>query len=293
MAVRHCSSLEPTQFSGRLLLSRPPLPASCCTIFRRTDVYHAETSRSCYHQTRPQELTVGCFVRVPYSKSLVLRHSVVTADTLQMESPEASNDGLSNSDSTPQSSLQELSYHSTPVPMQATISSMPAQSGLLGLNCHFAEDGLPAEDEHVARRAKMAMKRSHPSRLLRHKRSRPSEQTSRVFACDYCDMKFDRKSNLKDHKRTHGEGKRPVTCKVKGCNKSYGRQADVNRHVRSVSSSTPNTSLSAIDLHVLTGVCTVSSKDQRPLPVLPQDFSAVRLAHKVPMILPCVLCNQY
>ena len=55
------------------------------------------------------------------------------------------------------------------------------------------------------------------------------------FRCEYCDFAFDRKCNLTCHLKTHGVGTKVVECPQAGCGKRYGRQADANRHIRTVS----------------------------------------------------------
>ena len=57
----------------------------------------------------------------------------------------------------------------------------------------------------------------------------------RTFRCEYCDFAFDRKCNLTCHLKTHGVGREDVECPQPGCGKKYGRQADANRHIRTVS----------------------------------------------------------
>ncbi|RMZ76905.1 hypothetical protein DV738_g4701, partial [Chaetothyriales sp. CBS 135597] len=141
-----------------------------------------------------------------------------------------------NSSVTSPSSMQDTSLHSTPVSVSTSLHSLPAQPGLLGLNCQFAEPaGLPVVPwGGAAARPNLGLCQPQPGSQLREKKRRSSaQQPKRSFACDFCDMKFDRKSNLKDHNRTHGVGKRCVPCHFPGCKKFYGRKADVNRHVRS------------------------------------------------------------
>ena len=53
--------------------------------------------------------------------------------------------------------------------------------------------------------------------------------------CEFCGRGFDRKSNLTTHLKVHDVGRRIVPCDIPGCDKFYGRRADVNRHKRTVS----------------------------------------------------------
>ena len=68
----------------------------------------------------------------------------------------------------------------------------------------------------------------------RRKESTSSFRRHRPFHCPYCTFSFDRKCNLTCHLKTHGVGRGRVTCPEEGCDKEYGRQADVNRHIRTV-----------------------------------------------------------
>ncbi|CAL8141539.1 unnamed protein product [Orchesella dallaii] len=51
------------------------------------------------------------------------------------------------------------------------------------------------------------------------------------FMCEHCDKLYKTKELLKRHKVVHS-GKRPYNCKI--CNKSFMRQDDVQRHVKTV-----------------------------------------------------------
>ena len=66
----------------------------------------------------------------------------------------------------------------------------------------------------------------------KRKESSSSFRRYRPFHCPYCTFSFDRKCNLACHLKTHGVGRGRVTCPEEGCGKEYGRQADVNRHIR-------------------------------------------------------------
>ena len=61
---------------------------------------------------------------------------------------------------------------------------------------------------------------------------KPDQQT--IFTCATCHHRFQRKGNLKDHMKTHRNLRAVVQCQEKGCDKAYGRQADLTRHVRTV-----------------------------------------------------------
>ncbi|RMD41349.1 hypothetical protein DV735_g3781, partial [Chaetothyriales sp. CBS 134920] len=136
-----------------------------------------------------------------------------------------------NSSVTSPSSMQDTSLHSTPVSVSTTLHSLPAQTGLLGLNCQFGDaGGLPVIPWAEPARPGLGLCQPHLGGELKERKRRSPAQPKRSFACDFCDMKFDRKSNLKDHNRTHGVGKRCVPCHFPGCKKFYGRKADVNRH---------------------------------------------------------------
>ncbi|RMZ89685.1 hypothetical protein DV736_g3080, partial [Chaetothyriales sp. CBS 134916] len=157
-----------------------------------------------------------------------------------VQSPDTLPSETRNSSITSPSPMQEMSLDSTPLSVPMTLHSLPAQSGLLGLNCQFSESGLPSvpwllriDHESEPARPNLVLGQPHPELEVKAKKRRQPTQPSRTFSCDFCDMKFDRKSNLKDHNRTHGVGKRCVPCHFPGCKKFYGRKADVNRHVRS------------------------------------------------------------
>ncbi|RMZ76741.1 hypothetical protein DV737_g4706, partial [Chaetothyriales sp. CBS 132003] len=186
----------------------------------------------------------------PAESALLVTHTadlIALVQTLsaKVQSPGTSPSDTKNSSVTSPSSMQEMSLHSTPLSIPMTLHSLPAQSGLLGLNCQLSEGRLPAvpwplptDDESEAARPDLVLGQPHPVPEVKERKRRQFTQPSRIFACDFCDMKFDRKSNLKDHNRTHGVNKRCVPCHFPGCKKFYGRKADVNRHVRSVSIST-------------------------------------------------------
>ena len=72
---------------------------------------------------------------------------------------------------------------------------------------------------------RLTSRRKRKGQLSSTKRNRP-------FRCPYCSFSFDRKCNLTCHLKTHGVGRGKVTCPEPGCGKEYGRQADVNRHIR-------------------------------------------------------------
>ena len=76
------------------------------------------------------------------------------------------------------------------------------------------------------------------ARRLTKRRKRKESSSSfrryRPFHCTFCTFSFDRKCNLACHLKTHGVGRGRVTCPEEGCGKEYGRQADVNRHIRTV-----------------------------------------------------------
>ena len=70
--------------------------------------------------------------------------------------------------------------------------------------------------------------RSNGNRINRTVADRPHR-------CSTCGKYFARRHTLKEHMKTH-EGRGPLLkCKERGCDKEYGREADLNRHVRSVS----------------------------------------------------------
>jgi len=58
------------------------------------------------------------------------------------------------------------------------------------------------------------------------------------FQCRVCRERFSKKSNRTEHERTHDNDKPRVPCTEHGCNKDFGRPADLARHRRSVGTTT-------------------------------------------------------
>ena len=58
------------------------------------------------------------------------------------------------------------------------------------------------------------------------------------FQCRVCREKFSKKSNRNEHERVHDSDKPRVACTEHGCNKDFGRPADLARHRRSVGTTT-------------------------------------------------------
>lgn len=77
-----------------------------------------------------------------------------------------------------------------------------------------------------------------PVRRQKRKRSEsePEQFVHKRFRCEFCGFAFDRKCNLTCHLKVHDVGRKEVHCPRPGCDKKYGRRADANRHVRTVSS---------------------------------------------------------
>ncbi len=93
------------------------------------------------------------------------------------------------------------------------------------------------DDQHESRSPPTTPIDTASAKRLTKRRKRKESPSSfrryRPFHCPFCTFSFDRKCNLTCHLKTHGVGRGRVTCPEEGCGKQYGRQADVNRHMKS------------------------------------------------------------
>lgn len=130
--------------------------------------------------------------------------------------------------------------HSTPLSIQEEEESQ-SNSNLAGLGLGPVQDLsylVGATQDGTSESGRLQIKLSNSSRLLKRrkrKESRASDRGDKPFRCPHCSYSFDRKCNLTCHLKVHGVGRGRVTCPEPGCGKEYGRRADVNRHIRTVS----------------------------------------------------------
>ena len=74
------------------------------------------------------------------------------------------------------------------------------------------------------------------SRQVRKRRAISADMSTKDFQCLTCGNHFERSYNLQNHMRVHEAAWKRVeiACEWKDCQKKYGRQADLTRHIRSV-----------------------------------------------------------
>ena len=63
------------------------------------------------------------------------------------------------------------------------------------------------------------------------------------YACKYCDKKFNRNSNIKEHERTH-TGEKPYACRY--CDKMFNRSGSVKKHERTHRGEKPSEKLFSV-----------------------------------------------
>lgn len=68
---------------------------------------------------------------------------------------------------------------------------------------------------------------------IRPQRRSKATVSDQDLQCKQCPKKFDDRSQFVQHGKAHKNGK--IQCRRKGCEKTFNRRADLNRHERSVS----------------------------------------------------------
>lgn len=132
------------------------------------------------------------------------------------------------------SSYSDSSYVNSPVSAQN-----PFHTGQVGLSVAWPAQMSPyrytTTSTSSSSSSHCSTSSEHSQKTVKGKASGNSKTpASRAsFECRQCKRLFSRRSMRDEHERTHEENKSMVRCSVRGCNKLFGRQADVARHNRS------------------------------------------------------------